>query len=227
MITAGILSGIVFYIIWRRNKQKIPSSARKDNTSAIVLRNRANDKSPKQKSSMSKKGKEEKESISLKFLLCSQAHSHGHSGNKVQKRNPSRSINQSIEENPAYIATSPAMDDAEENPAYIETRPVKFYVQETPAYLTPSSAVDTANKIFAYKGTSSAKGTGEENPAYIATNPVTAIHSVDENCAYMTTSLGLVKQEENTAYIETRRENNNLEDDYEAPCPIYEDTSDC
>ena len=227
LITAGILSGIVFYIIWRRNKQKLPKSASKDNTLAIVLTDMPNDKSSHQKSSTSKRRKEEKKSISWKILLCWQTHSSGHSGSKVQQKNPSRSTNQCIDENPAYIPTSLAMDDADENPAYIASRPLKCYVQETPAYLTPSSVVDTANKISAYNGTSSAKDTGEENPAYVATNPVTAIDIVDENCAYIATSHALVKEEENTAYIATRHENDDLDNDYEAPCPIYEDTDDC
>ena len=227
VIAAGIVSGIVFYIIWRRNKQKIPISGSKDNTSAIALADMPNDKSLQQKSSMSKRGKEEKKSISWKILLCSQTHSSRHSGSKVQQKHPTPSTNQPIDENPAYIATSPAIDDAEKNLAYITARPVKCYVQETPAYLTPSSVVDPANKIFAYNGTSSAKDTGEENPAYIATSPVTAIDSVDENCAYIATSLVLDKEEENPAYIATRRENDVEENDYEAPCPIYEDTNDC
>ena len=208
VIAAGIVSGIVFYIIWRRNKQKIPISASKDNTSAIALADMPNDKSLQEKSSMSKRGKEEKKSISWKILLCSQTHSSRHSGSKVQQRHPTPSTNQPIDENPAYIATSPAIDNAEKNLAYIAARPVKCYVQETPAYLTPSSVVDPANKIFAYNGTSSAKDTGEENPAYIAT------------------SLVLDKEEENPAYIATRRENDVEENDYEAPCPIYEDTND-
>ena len=227
VIAAGILSGIAFCIIWCRNKQEIPNSASKYKTSAIVLTDMPNDKSLHQTSSMSNRGKEEKKSISWKILLCSQTQSSGHSGRKVQQGNPFRSTNQCIDENSAYIATSPAMDDAEENPAYNVTRPVKCYVQETPAYLTPSFVVDTANNIFAYNETISTKDTGEENPAYIATNPVTAIDGVDVNYAYIATSLVLVKEEENTAYIATRRKNDNLENDYEAPCPIYEDTNDC
>ena len=208
-------------------KQKIPNSASKEKTSAIVLTDMPNDKSLHQKSSMSKKGKEEKKSICWKILLCSQTQSSEHSGSKVQQGNPFRSTNQCIYENPAYIATSPARDDAEENPAYIAIRPLKCYVEETPAYLTPSSVMDTANNIFAYKGKISAKDIGEENPAYIATTPVTAIDGVDVNYVYIATSLVLVIVEENTAYVATRRENDNLENDYEAPCPIYEDTNDC